>query len=415
MLRLDTKTARAKLEVREAPHYIKLAAGRFLGLRKRSEDSQKWTARMRDDSGEQVHALLGELSENFDFDQAVAAARAWFKKHDAGVTGETNDGKPATVEGACREYVADRKRQKGYKTAATAHRIFARRVYGDLKKAPATGWAIERDPIAAIRLDKIRGRNLEEWRERLLAAKLGRSTINREMTSIRAALNLAVKNRLVSADQAREWQIVTRYKTDDNRRNVYLDLAQRQRLLETACTTFTYTVVVNSKVRKYTPRTFESRGAIANLIEASMHTGARPGELVTALRSAFDSRTQSLTLTGKTGKRTVPISPDGVAFFDRMTKSKLPKAPLLTRDDGKAWGASDWHEVMRAVASLAKMPPGTVLYTLRHSWITEAVLSGMSVLEVARMTGTSLEMIDEHYGHLAESTARARLATIKMV
>jgi hypothetical protein len=146
-----------------------------------------------------------------------------------------------------------------------------------------------------------------------------------------------------------------------------------------------------------------------------MHTGARPGELVNALRSAFDSRTRSLTLSGKTGKRTVPLSPAGVAFFERMSLSKLPKAPLLVRDDGKAWGASDWHEVMRAAAALANMPPGTVLYTLRHSWITEAVLSGMSVLEVARMTGTSLEMIDAHYGHLADTTARERLAVITMV
>ena len=415
MFRLDTKTGRAKLDIRNAPYFVKILKGRFLGLRRFSPELATWTARAEDEKGKRIFTVLGELSDAFGYDEALEAARAWFKKLDAGVTGETGDGKPATVEGACREYVADRKRQKGDKTAATAHRIFARRVYGDLKKAPATGWAIEPDPIAAIRLDKIRGKHLEEWRERLLKAKLGRSTINRETTAIRAALNLAVKNRLVSADQAREWQIVTRYKVDDNRRDVYLDLAQRRRLLETARTTFTYTVVVNSKVRKYNPRTLESRGAIANLIEATMHTGARPGELVTALRSAFDSRTHSLTLSGKTGKRTFPLSPDGVVFFDRMTKSKLPKAPLLTRDDGKAWGASDWHEVMRAAASLAEMPHGTVLYTLRHSWITEAVLSGMSVLEVARMTGTSLEMIDEHYGHLADSTARERLATIKMV
>jgi hypothetical protein len=40
---------------------------------------------------------------------------------------------------------------------------------------------------------------------------------------------------------------------------------------------------------------------------------------------------------------------------------------------------------------------------------------GMSVLETARLVGTSIAMIDRHYGHLALTTARERLARLQLV
>lgn len=78
-------------------------------------------------------------------------------------------------------------------------------------------------------------------------------------------------------------------------------------------------------------------GGVRDLIEAVLVTGARPGDLASAPRNAFDSRTKTLTLSGKTGTRTIPLSPAAVTLFDRLAKSNLPTAPLLTRDDGKAW------------------------------------------------------------------------------
>jgi hypothetical protein len=37
----------------------------------------------------------------------------------------------------------------------------------------------------------------------------------------------------------------------------------------------------------------------------------------------------------------------------------------------------------------------------------------MTPLEVARLVGTSLVMVDRHYGHLAITAARERLATVE--
>jgi integrase len=391
MFRIDTKAARAKLGYREGPYFIKIMRGRFLGFRKLRDGSGTWVARALGENGVRRTTSLGDDTEQFSFDQAVEVARALFKNFDAGITGETGDGEPATVEAACREYVADRRRQKGEATANNADKFFERRIYGVAAKAPATGWKHEPDPIAQVRLDKFRAKHLLDWRDRLVEDGLGRESINREMTTLRAALNLAVANRLVGADKAREWRSVKPFKNAGSGRTIYLDREQRKAFLKAAT------------------------GSVRNLIEAVMHTGARPGELVGARRSAFDARTGSLTLAGKTGARSFPLSPAAVTLFKRLAENKLPGAFLLTRDDGKPWGHSDWDELIRDTATKAGMPAGTVLYTLRHSWITEAITSGMSPLEVARMVGTSLKMIDKTYGHLALTTTRERLASIEMV
>ena len=51
-------------------------------------------------------------------------------------------------------------------------------------------------------------------------------------------------------------------------------------------------------------------------------------------------------------------------------------------------------------------------YHLRHTFATEALAAGISVFELSRLMGTSLQMIDKTYGHLAvdsESLIRSRL------
>jgi hypothetical protein len=45
--------------------------------------------------------------------------------------------------------------------------------------------------------------------------------------------------------------------------------------------------------------------------------------------------------------------------------------------------------------------PGTRPYDLRHSFATFALRAGISTFELSRYMGTSLLMIDRHYGHLA--------------
>jgi integrase len=175
---------------------------------------------------------------------------------------------------------------------------------------------------------------------------------------------------------------------------------------------------------------------------AAALTGARGGELANATVSQFDPRTGSMTFIGKTRlkvePRTVPISGEAVTLFKGVAEGKKPDDLLFMRDESimgaqycdvatrqycgfakidrpVRWRSYDWGDMVRAAVSVADLPAKTVLYTLRHSWITTALTSGMSTLDVARLVGTSLLMIEKHYGHLVSDAARLRLANLEML
>lgn len=296
-----SKTQNA-LAPRREPHWgPPLAPGRFVGFRKIDTQRGTWIARARDEDGRQKYQALKDAT---DYDAARKAAQEWFASLDAGVE---HRGK-FTVEMACKEYVEDRRREKGEKTAADAAWRFSR-VYDSA--------------FGRTELTKLRSPAIKAWRESLGMTKAG---ANRMMTSLRAALNMAVENNRVPATAARAWRQVKQYEKADGRRNNFLDLEQRRALLDAA------------------------DAPLRDLLEAALLVGARPGELVSAPRSAFDARTKTLKLVGKTGTRAVPLSGPALALFERVSKSKLPGALLLARADGQPWTRIEWSRQIRAAA-----------------------------------------------------------------
>lgn len=68
------------------------------------------------------------------------------------------------------------------------------------------------------------------------------------------------------------------------------------------------------------------------------------------------------------------------------------------------WRNRQWYPALEA-AGLAKRGP----YALRHTGITNMLAAGVPIFDVARYSGTSVEMIERTYGHLAHgSEAHAR-------
>jgi integrase len=289
-----------------------------------------------------------------------------------------------TIAAVCRSYVRERRSSKSAACAHDAEQRFERTVYGTA--------------FGRLRLSTLRAPELREWRDRLRGRggkPLAAAAANRTLTALKAALNFAIYEGYAAAELTSELRRVRPLPGGKRRRDLYLDLEQRRALLRVAT------------------------GAVRDLIEAVALTGARAGELVSACVSQFDARTQVMTFRGKTGERTVPLSPAAVALFERLAGARAPQARLLVRDDGRPWAHSDWDERVRDAARAAGLPSepgaGTCLYTLRHSFITEALLGGLSTLEVARLVGTSVTMIEKHYGHLAVDAARRRLAAVAML
>jgi integrase len=390
MNRIDTVAGRARLLPRDEPYFRRESKGRFIGFRKRIGGGS-WTARYHPEEGKPVSKTLAEHSDEFSYDQAKAAAEAWFKDLDDGVSGKTPDGKAATVELACRRYVENRRSEKSEACAHDIDKRFERTVYGNAKR--------EANAIATVKLAKFRAVHFTTWRDGLTGSK---SSKNRNMTALRAALIHSVKDKDSALRVAVELSGVKQYKNAGKRRGDYLDRIQRRKLIG-ACI-----------------------GGLRDLIEAAALTGARPGELTSARVASFDARQKMLGVTGKTGAREVTLSPSAVALFSRLCAGRRPTDFILTRDDGRHWSHSDWDELVKEAAKRAELPDSTVLYTLRHSWITQALMGvealdpsvssvpGLSTLEVARITGTSLVMIEKHYGHLVKGSSE-RLAKIEMI
>ncbi|HEY4215005.1 MAG TPA: tyrosine-type recombinase/integrase [Steroidobacteraceae bacterium] len=363
------------------PYWRTLERGRALGFRKVGDDKGYWIARMRPDesSAKYEYEPLGEAKTAFGWDEAKAAAEAWFRLRTEGVkTDEVQ-----IVEAACRAYVNERRTSKGEDCAHDAEKRFERTVYG---KA-----------FGAQRLEKLRAATVREWRDSL---DLKPAAASRTLTALKAAINLAVREKHAPAALALELRLVKPLPGGKRRRDLFLDRSQRRKLLSV------------------------TKGALHDLIEGIALTGARAGELIKATVSQFDAHSKSMTFISGKGNdgprsRTVPLSPPAAALLKRLAAGKAATDRLFTRDDGQSWAHSDWDESVREAAKAAELPSeprtGVCLYTFRHCFITEALLGGMPTLEVARLVGTSVAMIEKHYGHLVASAARKRLAKVAML
>lgn len=297
-----------------------------------------------------------------------------------------------TVADACRDYVQALRNEGRESAAADAERRFDRTVYSDR--------------LGKVQLPKLSQDDLEAWRGRLergdlaplpvkkgrppKAKPLSRGAFNRMRTPLVAALNRAVARRRLSPDRAIEWQSVKPYRDADQRRDLYLDRDQRRALLANAS------------------------ADIRDVMECIALTGCRPGDPAAMLRKDYDARHGTVTFRTKAHPRTIPLSPAAQALMGRLAKGKLPNARMFT-NGGKPWNHYDWAELVRAAAVAAEMPAGVVLYTLRHCWITDAIVAGMDLLTVAKLAGTSLAMIEKHYGHLVHGAARDKLAAVSFL
>lgn len=388
--RIDTVASRDKLKPRREPYWHRLRRGCYLGFRKMTNDGAGvWIARARDEEAgptKQVYESLGDfgaLPDHQRFDAASKAAQAWFEHLGRG---GTKGG--ATVADACSRYV---KYLRAHKTDRAA----------DDADARFKNYVLNNPKLASTELTKLTPLQLEAWRKALkeLPTRSGgrrgelrsESTLNRDMTCFRAALNLSFLDGLVTSDFA--WRSKLRpIKNADRRRELYLDRAQRLKF-----------------IAKAPPD-------LAAFLRGLCQIPLRPGALAKLTAGDYDKRLKVLKVgQDKAGKdRRIKIPDVTATFFEEASKDKLPSAPLLARADGKAWNKDAWKGPVKEAVAAAKLPDGTTAYTLRHSVISDLVHDGLDLLTVAQISGTSVVMIERHYGHLRGEVAATALAKLAL-
>jgi integrase len=383
------------LKQRREPYWRSISEGLAIGYR-RGTKGGTWIARHY--SGEhgrrfQSIGTADDVTEAdgehvLSFAQGQEAARKWFADLARQDRGDIRGG-PYTVAQCLREYVTwfHSHRKTGWDVH---HRVFTHLLpkLGEIQCDRLTTAEIQkwlRDLANTPALLRSR-KDAKKRNVRALdkgdadAVRRRRSSANRTLTVLKAALNRAWREGKVRSDDA--WRRVEPFEEADAARVKYLTVSEAKRLL-------------NACDPDFRPIT-----------QAALVTGARYGELA-ALRAA-DFNPDSGTVhvrTSKSGKgRHIVLNDEGAALFKSLAAGKPGDALLLPKSDGSQWGKSHQARPMAAACDRARIKPAAPFHILRHTWASLAVMAGAPLLVVARNLGhADTRMVERHYGHLAPS------------
>jgi integrase len=368
---LASRTARLKLRAQKKPYWRALDQGRHVGYYKGAR-AGVWIARRSIGGSRYQEQKLGVADDTHDadgvevlsFSQAQEQARTWFSSAaTASVAG------PLTVRQAVTRYIAYLEAEKSPKAACDSERRLERHVLPLIGDIPVRD--LERDQVDRVKWAMAKVDEDADDDEKRRA----KDTAHRVLNMLKAAPNRVFKAKKSGIPSDNEWRVVTPFKDVGAKREIFLSADEAQRLLNSC------------------------NGAFRTLVTAGLLTGARYGEL-TALRVRdFNAGERELTvIDGKTGPRKITLTAQGTEFFRQIAAGQAPDVPLLRRDDGAPWRYNDQLRPMAAAVQRAGLSGDTVFYSLRHSYASTALAAGMNLQVLAENLGTSVRMIQDHYG-----------------
>jgi integrase len=282
-----------------------------------------------------------------------------------------------TVRQACEEYVAYLKAEK--KTGDDAEKRLNKHVVaklGDKVVSALTKNELERWKRGMVRTDA----------EDPDVERASKDSANRVLTSFKAALNMAFNDDENDIPTDAAWRKVKPFRDVGRSREVHLDVAQTKRLIQASGAPDT---------------------AFRRLVTAASLTGARaPHELAAVRVRDFHADLGTLAVDGKTGKRDIVLTSEAVTFFKSIAAGRAPDDLLLPKGDGSPWGKNHHVRPMKEAVARAKLPAGTTIYTLRHSHASQAILAGINLQLLAENLGTSVRMLEQHYGKFMQKDRR---------
>jgi integrase len=202
-----------------------------------------------------------------------------------------------------------------------------------------------------------------------------RSSANRVMTNLRAALNYAFDHNKVASDAACR---VKAFRGADSARLHYLTIAEAQRFINVCDPDFRV------------------------LVQAALATGARYSELTRLTVADFNPDSGTLYIhrskSGDAGR--IVLTEEGVELFASLAAGRTGSTLLF----GRRWRANQQIRAMNRACELAKIEPRITFHGLRHTWASLSVMAGLPLMVVAKNLGhVNTTMVEAHYGHLAPS------------
>ncbi|MDX1929140.1 MAG: tyrosine-type recombinase/integrase [Pirellulaceae bacterium] len=115
-----------------------------------------------------------------------------------------------------------------------------------------------------------------------------------------------------------------------------------------------------------------------------------------------------------TGRQlTVYLSPC-LQTLTKILMAKRPDGPLFLTVKKHKWTKDSAGKRMRKLRRALGLPEDMILYSYRHTFATNSLLSGNSIAEVAELLGhTSTRMVSQVYGHLDQHKRHLASAALK--
>ena len=212
-----------------------------------------------------------------------------------------------------------------------------------------------------------------------------KSTTNRTLTILKAALNHAFAEGRVTNDTA--WRAVKPFREADTAKVHYLTPDEAARLVA-ACDP-----------------------GFAELVQGALLTGLRYGELIRLRCGDFTPAANRLTVGfSKSGKpRHVALTGEGAALFSRLTAGRAPREVMFLRPDGAPWATSHQARPLARACERAMIDPPATFHILRHSYASALAQKGAPLDVIAAQLGHSdVRMTTRHYAHLSDDYPGAR-------
>jgi hypothetical protein len=412
---IDTAAKRARLSPRKNPYWQGVSGGRggvSLGFRTAAKGPGCWIAKIVVD-GRRLEERIGfaeghETPGAISFPSATTAALQWGKRQVAAIeAGQVADvaAKVPTVRLAVEEYAASRKDRAGRAGSEGALKLHV----------------LSDGALPGVKLAKLNAQDIEGWRARLRAS-LKPSTKNRMLNDLRSALYAAaVKHRrTIPAHIPAEIKVGTKAESGEG--------SPRRQLLS------------DVQIRAVVNAAFEVDPDFGQLVLIAAATGARFSQEAGLIVSDLQVKNARVMMpSSRKGKNWQPGAKVAVplerSVIERLTfdlSGRPLDEPLLQRWwHKKAGGPGKWVQDRRGawkhayevepfwtkVVELASLPPGTVMYSLRHSSIVRGLRAGLPVRLVAALHDTSIEMIEKHYAafivDMTEDMARASMMSFE--
>lgn len=273
-------------------------------------------------------------------------------------------------------------------------------------------------------LNTLTRRDVMEWQNDCEQVKgLHHATISRAYGALKTMLNAAVKDQVIKLNPLDQVHIEPpAVETDSKVNRSYLSSDEIKKLYSG--------LDAYQLEKKEQRRSSRSHGKshlpdisdlkyvdhVVPMILILLHTGMRPGDVFTLRWSHINFKQKQIRkVAAKTAHKVknpmnIPINSE---LFDVLSVWRS-QASAQEEDEfvfvNKATGREFRKEVLRKpwkrIKTLAKLPDNLDLYSLRHNFASQLIMTGADLLTVSKLMGhTKIQTTIEHYGHLAPDRA----------